>query len=122
MLLLTLHVIADVPKATISSDQPVYYGSKTILNVKLSSCSSPVEVKWQKSIDGNTFSSIDISEPKYYGSSLNPESPFLVITKTTFKDMLYYRLLVWNQIGEEFSNTYCLNVIGSKYKSLQIYL
>lgn len=70
-------------------------------------------MQWQKSNDNVTFECIDINEAKYYGSRLDPESPKLVITKTTFEDMLHYRLLIWNKIGERYSNTTHLNVTGS---------
>lgn len=70
-------------------------------------------MQWQKSNDGITYEYIDINEAKYYGSRLDPESPKLVITKTTFEDMLYYRLFIWNKIGESYSNASHLNVTGS---------
>lgn len=72
-------------------------------------------MRWQKSkFDENErFECIDINEEKYFGSCLDPESPKLVITKTTFEDMPYYRLLIWNKIGEHYSNTTHLNVTGS---------
>lgn len=70
-------------------------------------------MQWQKSNDGITYEYIDINEAKYYGSRLDPESPKLVITKTTFEDMLYYRLFIWNKIGESYSNASHLKVTGS---------
>lgn len=70
-------------------------------------------MQWQKSIDRHNFSNINLGDPKHEGSSVDPQSPFLVITETTFDDVLYYRLRVWNTIGEHFSNTLDLNVTGS---------
>lgn len=67
-------------------------------------------MEWQKSIDRHNFSSIDVEDPKHEGSSPDPKLPLLVITNTTFEDVLYYRLRVWNRIGEIFSNTLHLNV------------
>lgn len=72
-------------------------------------------VKWQKSLDGVTFKCIDITKPRYYGSSIKPKAPSLVIPKTTFEDAFHYRLFVWNKIGEHVSNTLRLNVTGSMY-------
>lgn len=74
-------------------------------------------MKWQKSIDGDTFQELDIGETKYYGSSIDPHCPKLVIRKTTFEDTLYYRLQVWNKIGESFSNTSFIKVTGGKQRS-----
>lgn len=70
-------------------------------------------MQWQKSNDDIKYECIDINEAKYFGSRLDPNSPKLIITKTTFEDMLYYRLLIWNKIGESYSNTTHLNVTGS---------
>lgn len=111
-------VVADVPRATISTEQEVFFGSHTLLMSEISSCPSLEGAEWQTSMDGNTFCCVDISQPKYYGSSRNPELPSMVIPKVTFDDKLYYRLLVWNKIGEQFSNTVYLDVIGSKYWQL----
>lgn len=77
---------------------------------------SPFGVEWQKSIDGQNFRCINVNDPKFEGSSPNPKSPLLVITNTTFDDVLYYRLRVWNTIGESFSNTLRINVIKSMQK------
>lgn len=111
----TLNDFADVPKATIPKELTVCYGSETIFNPEVVSCPLPDGVQWQKSKfdDNETFECIDVNEAKYFGSCLDPESPKLVITKTTFEDMPYYRLLIWNKIGERYSNTTHLNVTGS---------
>lgn len=106
-------VTFDVPRAKISTEQEVFFGSHTFLTSEISSCPSLEGAEWQTSIDGNTFCCVDISQPKYYGSSRNPELPSMEIPKVTFDDKLYYRLLVWNKIGEQFSNTVYLNVIGN---------
>lgn len=66
-------------------------------------------MEWQKSIDRQNFSCINVTDPKYEGSSHDPKSPLLVIAKTTVDDVLYYRLHVWNKIGDIFSNTLSLN-------------
>lgn len=82
------------------------------------SCPSLDGIEWQKSSDGETFSNIDLREPKHFGSSHDPVSPLLVILNVNFEDKLYYRLLAWNKIGETYSNTIYLNVTGSKYYKL----
>lgn len=74
-------------------------------------------MKWLKSIDGDTFQELDIGETKYYGSIIDPHCPALVIRKTTFEDMLYYRLQLWNKIGENFSNISFIKVTGGKQRS-----
>lgn len=106
----TRYFIEDVPNADISTEQQIYVGSETMLLPRIVSCPSPDGVQWQQSNDGTTFNSIDISQPKYSGSSCNPNSPLLMIPKVTLEDKLYYRLLVWNKIGEQYSNTIFLNV------------
>lgn len=112
----TIHCwFADVPNVEISTEQQIYFGSKTTLTSKVLSCPSPDGVEWQESNSGQTFDSIDITKPKYYGSSCNPKSPLLVMPKVTFIEKLNYRLLVWNKIGEQYSNTVFLDVIGSTY-------
>lgn len=105
--------IADIPKVKISTEQQVYFGSATTLTSNIFSCPSPDGVEWQKSNDGKTYDSIYIRQSKYNGSNSKHESPLLVIPKVTFEDKLHYRLLVWNKIGEQYSNTVFLNVIGS---------
>lgn len=103
-----------VQKVIISTNK-IYFGSRTRFFSNIASVPSLDGVKWQKSLDGVTFYCIDITEPQYYGSSIDPKSPSLLIQKTTFKDAFYYRLLVWNKIGEHVSNTLRLNVTGSMY-------
>lgn len=106
--------IADVPNATISTDNSeVVFGSETKVKSLVASCPKPDGVEWQKSKDGNFFLGIDINKPHYHGSSLNSESPLLLISKTVFDDVLYYRLHVWNKIGEHFSDPLFLDVKGS---------
>lgn len=102
----------DIPKAEIETASKVFVGSKTIFKPLISSCPSPIGVEWQKSIDRKNFTCINVRDLKYKGSSLSPKSPLLVITNTTFEDVLYYRLRVWNRIGENFSNELRLNVTG----------
>uniref|UniRef100_A0A8W8NZT4 Ig-like domain-containing protein n=1 Tax=Magallana gigas TaxID=29159 RepID=A0A8W8NZT4_MAGGI len=102
----------DIPKAEIETASKVFVGSKTIFKPLISSCPSPIGVEWQKSIDRKNFTCINVRDSKYKGSSFSPKSPLLVITNTTFEDVLYYRLRVWNRIGENFSNELRLNVTG----------
>lgn len=85
----------------------------------MSSVPSPFGVEWQKSIDNQNFSCINVTDPKFEGSSQKSKSPLLVITNITFEDVLFYRLRVWNAIGESFSNTLHLNVIKSMHKFLK---
>lgn len=88
------------------------------MNCSISSCPPAEKLEWQKSPDGERFSSIDIRQSKYDGSSDNPYFPFLRISNTTFDDEQYYRVLVWNKIGMEQSNTIFLE---GTYKLLQIF-
>lgn len=106
--------VTDAPKANITTEPNVLLGSETIFKSVISSYLPPDVVKWQKSQDGLSFHCIDISTPKYDGSSLEPESPRLIICKTTFDDRLYYRRIVGSTFGENISNTLHLNIIGSK--------
>lgn len=102
----------DIPKATISTESKVYLGSTAQIRSEISSTLLPNKHEWQKSFDGNEFHCIDINERKYHGTD-GLKNPLLVISNTTFDDILYYRLLVWNIIGGCDSNTVYLNVIGS---------
>lgn len=106
--------IADVPNATISTDNSeVVFRSETKVKSLVVSCPKPDGVEWQKSKDGKIFLDIDIKKPHYHGSSRNSEYPLLLISNTVFEDMLYYRLHVWNKIGEHFSDPIYLDVKGS---------
>lgn len=108
-----INTFSDIPGVEIETDPKVYYGSKTTFRSKVSSIPSRKKVEWQTSKDGTDYHCIDVEDPKYYGSNVIPECPLLVIPKTKFDDKLYYRLLVWNDIGEGISNTVKLNVTGS---------
>lgn len=112
---LTCSLILDVPKAKLSTVSQCYYGSSTSIWSEVVSCPAADRVQWQKSIDRLAFYCIDISEAKYHGSSLNPESPELEINCVSFDDKQHYRLRVWNKIGVHASNTVFLNVIGGMY-------
>lgn len=107
-----IDVFVDIPKVQILSEKSVVFGSKTTFVPEIASCPVPDGVEWQKSVDGDTFAKIDISKPKYFNSSCNPENPILEIPKVTFADKFYYRLLVWNKIGSTESNIVHLNVTG----------
>lgn len=105
----------DVPHAEISTEQQFYFGSTASISSNVVSCPSFEGLEWQKSIDGIDFHTIDISQPKYYRSTCNLENPILVIQTLTFEDRLHYRLLVWNIVGDKFSNTVFLNVVGGMH-------
>lgn len=79
----------------------------------ISSTPTPKKIEWQKSKDGVEFNCI--GKPIYFESDDTFTCPFLPLKKTTFADNLYYRLLVWNGIGEGVSNTVYLNVTGSMF-------
>lgn len=105
---------ADFPNGRIvTDDSKIVFGSKTLIKALISSYLPICGMEWQKGIDRHNFSRINIVDPRHEGSSLDPKSPLLVITKTTFEDELYYRLRVQNTIGEHFSDTLHLNVTGS---------
>lgn len=107
--------IADVPTAKILTTHllDIIFGCTADLKSNIVSCPSPDGVEWQKSNDGKTFDSINIRQQKYYGSSCNSASPSLVIRNVAYEDKSYYRLLVWNKIGEQYSNSVYISVIGS---------
>lgn len=92
-------------------DSPVCFGSETIIKSEVSSIPTADKFEWQKSKDGDDFYCIGKQED--FGNTDNFTCPILTIPKATFADKLYYRLLVWNIIGESFSNTIFLNVTGS---------
>lgn len=102
----------DVPHAVISTEQQFSFGFSAAISSIVVSCPPFDGLEWQKSIDGIDFHPIDISQPKYYGSSYNLENPVLVIQTLTFEDRLHYRLLLKNIVGKKSSNTVFLNVVG----------
>lgn len=106
--------VAGFPRAQISvHHKNIHFGSE--IKIMSNDLSNPPADKfeWQKSKDGKDFDFIDITKPKYFGSSLTAKSPVLVIPKATFEDKLYYRLVIWNKFGEDVSNTVDVNITGS---------
>lgn len=85
---MTLIVFADIPIVIIVTDYEIVFGSKTIIKAFILSFPSICGMEWQKSIDRQHFSSIDVEDPKHEGSSTGPKLPLLVITNTTFEDVL----------------------------------
>lgn len=109
------YFFVDVPESVIVTPSKVFLGSKTVFKALMSSVPSPFGVEWQKSIDEENFSRINVNDPKFEGSSENSKSPLLVITNTTSEDEVYYRLRIRNAIGESFSNTLRSKVIKSRH-------
>lgn len=107
-------IILGVPSATIPSEISFCFGEEAKIDAVLSSFPPLEGASWQKSSDSVTFENIDIDHQKYYGSKTDPTEAVLTFTNATFDDMLYYRLHVWNKIGESVSNVVHLNVTGSK--------
>lgn len=105
--------LADIPCAELSVEANGFYGSKATIKSMVFSCPSPEKVQWQKSQDKRVFLTIDITVPEYIGSRDVPKSAILVIPKISFDDKLFYRLVVWNKIGQNYSNIIYLNVTGS---------
>lgn len=84
----------------------------------ISSTPQSNKAEWQESVDGDVFHCIDIKKPEYNGSYKDSNYPSLIIPNTTFENMHYYRLRVWNAIGECVSNTVFLDVMGSMFSRL----
>lgn len=100
-----------VPRVEISVESPVVVGSETTIKSSILSTPTPSKIEWQRSKDGINFDCI-----KNANSIKNrsiPACPFYKISKATFEDKLYYRLLVWNEIGKSASNIVQLKVTGS---------
>ncbi|XP_062568433.1 titin-like, partial [Saccostrea cucullata] len=104
-------IILGVPKVSILAES-VCYGENTDINSVVSSCPPAERAVWEKSIDAVIFETIYVRDRKYANSILDPSNPVLRLTSLTFDDKLYYRLRVWNSIGECVSNTILLNVTG----------
>lgn len=101
----------DVASVQISVDSQVCCGSETTIKSVVSSIPTPEKIEWQNSKDGIDFSCI--SKPEFFEIDDTFICPFFLLPKTTFADKLYYRLLVWNGIGESVSNIVYLNITGS---------
>lgn len=114
--------VAGFPSAQISvQHKNIHVGSEIkIVSHDLSNPSAD-KFEWQKSKDGKDFDFIDITKPKYFGSSHTSKHPVLVIPKATFEDKLYYRLVLWNKFGEDVSNTVDINITGSMILFLNKY-
>lgn len=115
-----LHCFSDIPSVKIFEDSSVCFGSETTIRSVISSTPPPEKTEWQKSMDGINFSCIRYA--KYPQSTDNSTCPPFVIKKTSFDDGVFYRLLVWNAIGESVSNTVYLNVTGSMSIFLKFFL
>lgn len=106
-------MFVDVPCIEISIESPVHLASYTTLTSIVSSMPPPEKAQWQKSNHGKDFAVLEVTKSKYFGSNVSPECPRLVIPKTTFDDMLYYRLQISNKLGVNVSNIVYLEVTGS---------
>lgn len=104
----------DVPIVQISVDSQVCCGSESTIKSLVSSIPTPKKIEWQNSKDGIDF--FRISKPEFFETDDSFTCPFFLIPETTFADKRYYRLLVWNGIGESVSNTVYLNITGSMVK------
>lgn len=109
-----MYFFIDIPSAEILSttNLKVMFGSDTRLNCRVSGYPSANKVEWQNSLDGRTFYPTDIDEDKYFGSSSDPCSPFLLVRNATLYDQQYYRVIVSNDIGKYTSNKQFLQVTG----------
>lgn len=105
--------LADIPRAELSVESNGFFGSKATIRCMIFSCPLPEKIQWQKSKDKRDFLTIDITAPAYIGSTDDNKSAILVIPKISFDDKLFYRILVWNKIGQNYSNIIYLNVTGS---------
>lgn len=95
-------------------DSQVCCGSESTIKSLVSSIPTPKKIEWQNSKDGIDF--FRISKPEFFETDDSFTCPFFLIPETTFADKRYYRLLVWNGIGESVSNTVYLNITGSMVK------
>lgn len=102
----------DIPTTQIQSTANVIFGSDTRLDCSVSGYPSPYKVEWQDSLDGTTFDTIDIYKNKYFGSSTDPCSPFLLVCNANLRDEQYYQVVVWNVFGKCTSNKVFLQVTG----------
>ncbi|XP_061196858.1 uncharacterized protein LOC133205132 [Saccostrea echinata] len=96
------------------------FGDQITVDSIIESCPSPEKAIWQKSKDlaPDNFMTIDIDDARYFGSSLDPEKPILVITKASDADKMYYQLEVTNGIGKSISNAVLLKLVGGTPKVL----
>lgn len=104
----------DIPSAQILSTTKVGFGSDTRFDCLLSGYPLPDKVEWENSLDGTTFNPIDVYKNKYFGSSTDPCSPFLLVRNATLTDQQYYRVVVWNVFGKCTSNKEFLQVTGDR--------
>lgn len=104
----------DIPSAHLLSTTKVVFGSDTKIDCIVSGYPLPNKVKWENSLDGTTFNRIDVYKDKYFGSSTDPCSPFLLIRNATLTDQQYFRVVVRNVFGKCTSNTVFLQVTGDR--------
>lgn len=110
-----MYCFIDIPSAQILSAKDVIFGSDTRFDCFVTGYPPPDKVEWQSSLDGTTFHPIDIYKEKYFGSSTDPRSPFLLVRKANLNDQQYYQFAVWNLIGKCTSNNMFLQVTGGNY-------
>ncbi|XP_062578446.1 uncharacterized protein LOC134240371, partial [Saccostrea cucullata] len=115
-------IFLDAPFVKIGKDLTVEncqiltatFGDQVTISAIVKSCPSPIKAIWQKSKDQtpDNFMTVDIDHARYFGSSLEPAKPILVITKASDADKVYYRLEVTNGIGKSISNNVLLKLVG----------
>lgn len=108
-------MFVDVPCVEISIKPTVHFASDTTITSIVTSMPPPEKAQWQKSKHRIDFSEVDVTKSKYFGSNASPQCPSLVIPKTTFDDIGYYRLQISNKLGLNVSNSVYLNVTGSMF-------
>ncbi|XP_062572223.1 uncharacterized protein LOC134234179 [Saccostrea cucullata] len=106
-------IVLAAPSVEIGKDLKVPLGGQIKIEPVIKSCPSQEKVSWQKSKsqDPDNFMNIDINDSRYFESSVDPENPVLVIKKTSYSDILYYRLEVTNRIGKSTSNAVRLKLV-----------
>ena len=94
----------------------VEYGETTKIQINIESNSTKsLELKWQK-IENNSSKTLEIKCAKYSGSSINVNSPQLVINDVDEKDAGKYKLEVISPKETKSSTDILLKLYGGKQK------
>ncbi|XP_062599552.1 hemicentin-1-like [Saccostrea cucullata] len=107
-------IVLAIPSVVICKELTVPLGGQATIIPDITSCPSPEKALWLKSQTQapENFLTIDMDDARYFGSSMDPEKPILVISNASYIDNLHYRLEVTNGFGKSTSNAVLLKVVG----------
>ena len=111
-LLISKITFTGIPVVTVLSTSSVNVGNSITLQCTVIANPAATTVMWQRIVN-NAAVNVDMSNPRYSGSTLS--SPSLVISNSAATDEGYYICLARNSVGTGQSQQTYLDVVGSKF-------